>query len=288
WPRCAAWCASTRCTRSTAAASRCAPTRSACTATATTPPPSPAPCARRWKPRASWSAPRGTRRELLAAARHPGRRRRLRAGLNPALVVVVAGIATGLLAGIAPGDVLALIGQAASGQRYLALFLLTLPAIGLLERHGLKERGQRWIARLRGATAGRALAAYRAGRQLLSALGLVDLGGHAQTVRPLMAPMAVGAADHLHGPLPEEVRERIKAMTAASENVGRFFGEDVFIAFGAVLLMQGFFAGHGIDLEPLHIALWGIPTAICAFLIHAGRLLRMDARLAREAAALRA
>ena len=103
-----------------------------------------------------------------------------------------------------------------------------------------------------------------------------------------MAPMAVGAADHLHGPLPEEVRERFKAMTAASENVGRFFGEDVFIAFGAVLLMQGFFAGHGIDLEPLHIALWGIPTAICAFLIHAGRLLRMDARLAREAAALRA
>ncbi len=45
---------------------------------------------------------------------------------------------------------------------------------------------------------------------------------------------------------------------------------------------------HGIVLEPLHIALWGIPTAICAFLIHASRLLRMDAQLAREAAALRA
>ena len=92
--------------------------------------------------------------------------------LNPALVVVVAGIATGLLAGIAPGDVLALIGEAFTRQRYLALFLLTLPAIGLLERHGLKERAQQWIARLRGATAGRALAAYLAGRQLLSALGL--------------------------------------------------------------------------------------------------------------------
>jgi len=208
--------------------------------------------------------------------------------LNPALVVVAAGIATGLLAGITPLDVLALIGESFTKQRYLALFLLTLPAIGLLERHGLKERAQQWIARLRGATAGRALTAYLGGRQLLSALGLVDLGGHAQTVRPLMAPMAVGAAENSHGALPEATRERIKAMTAASENVGRFFGEDVFIAFGAVLLMQGFFAGHGIVLEPLHIALWGIPTAICAFLIHASRLLRMDAQLAREAAALRA
>lgn len=208
--------------------------------------------------------------------------------LNPALVVVVAGIATGLLAGITPVDVLALIGEAFTKQRYLALFLLTLPAIGLLERHGLKERAQQWIARLRGATTGRALTAYLAGRQLLSALGLVDLGGHAQTVRPLMAPMAVGAAENAHGTLPEATRERIKAMTAASENVGRFFGEDVFIAFGAVLLMQGFFAEHGIVLEPLHIALWGIPTALCAFLIHASRLLRMDAQLAREAAALHA
>lgn len=207
--------------------------------------------------------------------------------LNPALVVVVAGIATGLLAGITPLDVLALIGEAFTKQRYLALFLLTLPAIGLLERHGLKERAQQWIARLRGATTGRALAAYLGGRQLLSALGLVDLGGHAQTVRPLMAPMAVGAAENAHGTLPEATVERIKAMTAASENVGRFFGEDVFIAFGAVLLMQGFFAEHGIVLEPLHIALWGIPTAICAFLIHASRLLWMDAQLAREAAALR-
>jgi uncharacterized membrane protein len=205
--------------------------------------------------------------------------------LNPALVVVVAAIVTGLLAGIDPVEVLALLGHSFTGQRYLALFVLILPAIGLLERHGLRERAQQWIARLRGATAGRALTAYLAGRQLLSALGLVDLGGHAQTVRPLMAPMAVGAAENRHGPLPDAVRDRIRAMTAASENVGRFFGEDIFIAFGAVLLMQGFFAGHGIVLEPLHIALWGIPTAICAFCIHATRLLRMDARLAREAAA---
>lgn len=207
--------------------------------------------------------------------------------MNPALVVVGSGVVTGLVAGKSPVQVLELLGEAFTKQRYLALFLLTLPAIGLLERHGLKERAQAWIARLRGATAGRALVAYLGGRQLLSALGLWDLGGHAQTVRPLMAPMVVGAAENTHGPLPDATREKLQAMTAASENVGRFFGEDIFIAFGAVLLMQGFYAEHGIVLEPLQIALWGIPTAICAFLIHAARLLRMDARLAREIAAIR-
>lgn len=208
--------------------------------------------------------------------------------MNAALVVVAAGVVTGLVAGKTPVQVLELLGEAFTKQRYLAIFLLTLPAIGLLERHGLKEHAQAWIARLRGATAGRALIAYLAGRQLLSAVGLVDLGGHAQTVRPLMAPMVVGAAENRHGALPEALRDQLKAMTAATENVGRFFGEDIFIAFGAVLLMQGFYAEHGIVLEPLHIALWGIPTALCAFLIHATRLARLDARLAREIDAIRA
>ena len=78
----------------------------------------------------------------------------------------------------------------------------------------------------------------------------------------------------------------LKALSAATDNVGLFFGEDIFIAFGAVLLMQGFYAEHGIVLEPLHIALWGIPTAICAFLIHGWRLARLDRRLRREAGAI--
>jgi uncharacterized membrane protein len=208
--------------------------------------------------------------------------------LNPAMVVVGAGVVTGLVAGKTPVEVLELLGTAFTKQRYLAIFLLTLPVIGLLERHGLKERAQAWITRLRGATAGRLLIAYLAARQLSATLGLTSLGGHPQTVRPLLAPMAEGAADARHGTLPEASRERLKAMSAATDNIGLFFGEDIFIAFGAVLLIQGFYAENGIVLEPLHIALWGIPTAICAFTIHAARLSRLDARLAREAAAMHA
>lgn len=204
--------------------------------------------------------------------------------LNPALVVVGAGFATALLAGIAPGATLELLGNAFVKNRFLALLLLTLPVIAVLERHGLKQHVQAVIVRLRAATAGRLLLFYLALRQVLSMIGLHSLGGHPQTVRPLLAPMAEAAAESRHGLLPAAERERLRALCAGTDNIGMFFGEDVFIAFGAVLLMQSFFADHGIELQPIDIALWGIPTALCAFAIHGGRLLRLDARLAREAA----
>ena len=204
--------------------------------------------------------------------------------LNPALVVVVAGFITGLAAQLSPLDVLEVLGKAFTDKRFLLLFLLTLPVIGLLERHGLKEHAQAWIAKLRGATMGRLLIAYLLMRQFFSALGLTSLGGHPQTVRPLLAPMAEGAAQARHGELPEDERQRIRAMSAGTDNVGLFFGEDIFIAFGAVLLIQSFYAEHGIRLDPIQIALWGIPTAICAFLIHAWRVLRFERRLARRMA----
>lgn len=206
--------------------------------------------------------------------------------LNPALVVVSAGLVTGLAAGKNLVTVLELLGTAFVNQRYLALFLLTLPVIGLLERHGLKEHAQDWIARLKGATAGRLLVAYLGLRQIGAMLGLVSLGGHPQTVRPLLAPMAEGAAEARLGALDAAQRQRLLALCASADNVGLFFGEDIFIAFGAVLLMQGFYAEHGIALEPLQIALWGLPTALCAFAIHAARLLRFERRLLREARAL--
>ena len=202
--------------------------------------------------------------------------------LNPALVVVVAGFITGLAAQLSPLDVLEVLGKAYTEKRFLLLFLLTLPVIGLLERHGLKEHAQHWIARLRGATMGRLLIAYLLMRQLASAVGLTSLGGHPQTVRPLLAPMAEGAAQTAHGELDDDQRQRIRAMAAGTDNVGLFFGEDIFIAFGAVLLIQSFFTEHGIALDPWHIALWGIPTAICAFVIHAVRILRFERKLARD------
>jgi len=199
---------------------------------------------------------------------------------NPVPVVVIAGVVSGLAAGKSIGDILALIGHSFVSERALLLFVLTLPAIGVLERAGLREHVGSWIATLRGLTLPRILIAYLAIRQILAMLGLTDVAGQAQTVRPLLAPMAEAAAERRGKALDGNERNNVRAFCAATDNVGRFFGEDVFIALGAVLLIQGFYAQHGIELEPLHIALWALPTAIAAFIIHAIRTVLFGRRIA--------
>ena len=87
---------------------------------------------------------------------------------------------------------------------------------------------------------------------------------------------------HVPTGLPDRIRHKLRAYAAATDNVGLFFGEDIFVAFGAIVLMSTFLHEAGIDIEPLHIALWGIPTAICAFVIHSWRLRRLDQSIARE------
>jgi uncharacterized membrane protein len=125
------------------------------------------------------------------------------------------------------------------------------------------------------------LTAYLALRQLTCALGLNALGGHPQMVRPLIAPMAEAAAETRYGPLPDATRNLIRAHAAASDNVGAFFGEDIFLAFGSVLLIKGFLEQNGIVLTPVQIAVWSVPTALAAFVIHALRLRWLDRRLKR-------
>ena len=199
---------------------------------------------------------------------------------NPVPVVVVAGIVSGLAAGKSIGEILALLGSSFVSERALLLFVLTLPAIGVLERAGLREHARNWISGLRGLTLSRLLIAYLGLRQILSMLGLTNVAGQAQTVRPLLAPMAEAAAEQRGKVLDETERNDVRAFSAATDNVGLFFGEDVFIALGAVLLIQGFYSQHGIELEPLHIALWALPTAIAAFIIHAIRTVLFARRIA--------
>ena len=205
---------------------------------------------------------------------------------NPMLVVIVTAIATAFAAGFPPGKILAAIGTGFVKTRNLPLIiLLPLAVIGLLERHGLRQHAQNWISSIRSATAGRLLIVYLAARQLTAAIGLTSLGGHPQMVRPLIAPMAEGATEARHGKLPDRIRHKLRAFSAATDNVGLFFGEDIFVAFGAIVLMTTFLREAGIEVEPIHVALWGIPTAVCAFAIHAWRLHRLDGVLQRELAA---
>jgi uncharacterized membrane protein len=201
---------------------------------------------------------------------------------NPVAVVVAAGLVSGLLAGKPIGELLALLGESFMNNRALLLFALTLPAIGVLERAGLREHVHAWILKLRGMTLARLLIGYLGLRQILSMIGLTNVAGPAQTVRPLLAPMSEAAADKTFGAVDADERQRLLALAAATDNVGLFFGEDVFVAIGAVLLIQGFYAQNGIVLEPLHIALWALPTAIAAFVIHAIRIVLFQRALLRK------
>ena len=198
---------------------------------------------------------------------------------NPLLVVAVAAIVTGLLGHMPFMKVLATLGKGFNDNRYVTITYIVLPVFGILERYGLQERARVLIAGIRGATAGRLLVGYLAFRQVFSALGLKDVAGHAQAVRPLVAPMAVAAAEEQHGKLDEETSERVKAMSAATDNVGVFFGEDIFVAIASILLIQSSLESFGIELTPFQLSVWAIPTAICAFLIHGARLMLLDRQL---------
>jgi uncharacterized membrane protein len=201
---------------------------------------------------------------------------------NPLLVVAVSALVTGLAAGLDPLKVLAVFGKAFNDNRFVSVVYIVLPVIGLLERYGLQVRAAAFVRRMRGAKPGRLLASYLVFRQLTAALGLTSVAGHPQTVRPLVVPMVEAAAETeapgAHDP------ERLRALCAATDNIGLFFGEDIFIAIGSILLMKGVLQGYGIVVAPFQLSFWAIPTAIAAFLIHGTRLLLLDRPVNERAA----
>ncbi len=204
------------------------------------------------------------------------------ARLNPLAAVVAAAYAAGLAGGMGLVGVTAALGKAFLDARYVAAVWLVLPVIGLLERAGLQAQARALVARVRAATAGRVLLGYFVVRQVTAALGLAALGGHAQMVRPLVAPMAE-AADGLgsDGEGSPERRRLIRAHAAAADNVAVFFGEDVFVAMSSVLLIRGVLAAGGREVAPLSISAWALPTAAAALVIHGVRLLLLDRRRGR-------
>lgn len=215
---------------------------------------------------------------------------------NPLLVVMAAALTTGLAAAWTPeADLQAMyvagiatlsaFGKAFNDNRYVSVVWVVLMAIGLLERAGLQERARAAIANVKAATVGRLLWVYLVLRQGAAAVGLTSLGGHPQMVRPLVAPMAEGAATAKYGELPDRERFLIRSHAAAVDNIGLFFGEDIFIAIASILLIQGFLEQNGIVVEPLQLSMWAIPTAAAALLIHTLRLWLLDQHLQRKLSA---
>jgi len=203
--------------------------------------------------------------------------------LNPLLVVVLAALTSGWFAGLSPLEVVAAFGKSFNDNRFVSTAYLVLPLVGVLERAGLRERAATIVTGLRGVSVGRLLVSYMVFRQLTTAVGLMPIAGQPQTIRPIVAPMAEAAAEARDGPPDQATRYAIRAMAAATDNVAVFFSEDIFVAMGSVLLMVGFLTSAKIVLDPIHLSVWAIPTALSAFAIHAARLLLFDRRLARGA-----
>jgi uncharacterized membrane protein len=203
--------------------------------------------------------------------------------LNPLLVVVLAALTSGWFAGLSPLQVISAFGKAFNDNRFVSAAYLVLPLVGVLERAGLRERAAAIITGLRGVSVGRLLVSYMVFRQATTAVGLMPIAGQAQTIRPIVAPMAEAAAEARDGVPTLKTRYAIRAMAAATDNVSVFFSEDIFVAMGSVLLMVGFLSSSKIVLDPLHLSVWAIPTALAAFAIHATRLMLFDRRLRRQA-----
>src|SRR5699024_9662625 len=156
---------------------------------------------------------------------------------NTLIVVVTAGIVTGLVSGIPFNKVMAEFGSSFIENRYISLpIILTLPVVGIMERYGLKESAEMLINKAKNATAGKVMIIYLFIRETTSALGL-DIGGHAQVVRPLIAPMATGAAKAKYGEIHKKLEDDINAYGAVSENVVCFFVRDIFIATAGMFLL---------------------------------------------------
>lgn len=201
--------------------------------------------------------------------------------LDTIAVVIVSGLVTGLVAGMSFTDILNTLGKAFVDTRYMTLFVLTLPVIGICERYGLREKATDLISRAKNITTGRLLTLYLFIREIAAALS-IRIGGHPQFIRPLINPMAQGAAIAKHGELDDEDEDKIKGAAAAMENYGNFFAQNIFMASAGVLLIEGTLQKLGYAAEASAIAKASIPAAIAAFLIALIQNYILDKKLERK------
>ena len=186
--------------------------------------------------------------------------------LDTLAVVVVAGLATGLVAGMSPMKILETLGTAFITNRTATLFILTLPVIGICERNGLKDKAVDFITSLKNATTGRLIAIWQIIRTLASAFSLRS-GGHPQFIRPLINPMAQAAAVVQDGKLDEKTEDDIKGMCAGSENYGNFFAQNCFMGSSGTLLIVSTLTEQGYPVDALQIAGQSVPIAVFAVIV---------------------
>jgi uncharacterized membrane protein len=224
--------------------------------------------------------------------------------LRTTLVVVAAALVTGLAAGLpllssegvftgvplitieGKAGIINMLGKAFVENRFVTLFIMTLPIIGLAERYGLQEQAGLVIRRFKVATVGRLAILYQLFRVLHGTLG-IRLNGHPSFVRPLVYPMSIGAAEAQLGvvsksDIPSETVERIKAATAASENFGNFYGQNLSPVQAGILLVYGAMQGLGYTVSLLRLVLFSVPIVIASVILGGLQFWWLDRTLVKK------
>lgn len=201
--------------------------------------------------------------------------------LDTIAVVVTAGIATGLVADMSVADILRTLGEGFMANRATCLFMLTVPIIGLCERYGLKAKAVTLIKKAKGLSTGILLSGYTFIREVTIGMG-VTLGGHPQFVRPLVSPMAEGASIAKYGNLDEKDIDKIKAYSAASDNIGNFFGQNIFMANSGILLIASTLEGLGMNVDTLQLSKVAIPVGVIALVLWIGQTILLDRKLKKK------
>ncbi|EGV11170.1 DUF969 domain-containing protein [Parvimonas micra] len=195
-------------------------------------------------------------------------------------VVLIAGFATGLAGGKGILEILNIIGKGFVENRYMSLFFTTLIVIGIMERNGLKEKAADGIRKIKGASAGLVIWLYLFIRWLAAIFSL-RLGGHVQFVRPLILPMAEGAATKTVD-LTETKLEDLKGLAGAVENYGNFFGQNVFPVASGVLLIASTLKDKGYAVEGSDIAYYSLFVGIAMIILSVIQCFLFEMKLRKD------
>ena len=103
-------------------------------------------------------------------------------------------------------------------------------------------------------------------RQVTVAFG-INMSGMVAMVRPLIAPMSEAAVAQGR-PVSQRTLDKVRGVAASADNTGNFFGQNLFLAAGGLLLIKGVMEQLGYSVELTDMVLYGLPTAVCAYIVN--------------------
>lgn len=179
------------------------------------------------------------------------------------LIIMSSAIVTALVGGLGITGFLETLGSSFVKNRNIAIFILIILVTSTLERNGLKEVAKDLISKFKNASAGAIAGIYTIMRGVFASFN-ISFGGVAGFVKPIILPMAIGVAESKDkDPNPAYIEE-IKGICSASENIGNFFCNVLFVGSSGALLVQGTLKDLGYDVELIDLAKVEIPVAILA------------------------